>query len=564
MGRRNRKEGLQSSETSRVEVVIYTQEDEVLFTAQGDDRIFRGNTSRVLRFVGDSSRDPGVVDEGVISVSTHHVMGSAAPDWIVVLKSNLDVNEFETLVADDSWIDIMFTRFDITYHAVRGLVRSIEVGTTVIEGTTTVTYTLTGRGFGNIFEMEVPYFNVYASQDAAAASLSIPEQAFKERGSGIRDVPQTVEAYLRTFFEYLAKTQYGTWKLPTDMPSGGGGFFVNEFKFDSSNFIPVPFRHPLDPHHMTTEGGNLWSLASEWSDPGFCELFTDLIPNVDGPNVAVMGTQLSKPSTTRMGVILRTRPFPTGSIPGLPIDESPWFQLPIYYITPEEISSSRVVRSNAERLNTFAIVPKFSVEDLGQHQNVIAPAMNLDSVSRHGVRKIDISSNYVVDQGDLLEMVSLQRNLMVDWHCLDAYFYSGSISLGYGRPDIRIGTRLRIESPFGLSQDMTYYIEGVSHQWSFGPGIRTSLTVTRGWRGTERSLGNAVSREASYYQVINFNLTQAPARATVRNPANEVTAATPTPPATEGGDESARATPDSDLTPFSDRSLISSEEGPVP
>jgi len=109
---------------------------------------------------------------------------------------------------------------------------------------------------------------------------------------------------------------------------------------------------------------------------------------------------------------------------------------------------------------------------------------------------------------DYTKMVRDMRYLLRDWYCMNPYFYSGSIELAHGRPDIKIGCRVRIPGA-ALSNNQeqpteTYYVETVNHVWQFGSGMRTILGVTRGWLGTDGSYMAALSTIADRYQLADL------------------------------------------------------------
>jgi hypothetical protein len=136
--------------------------------------------------------------------------------------------------------------------------------------------------------------------------------------------------------------------------------------------------------------------------------------------------------------------------------------------------------------------------------NTLVPLTDLIDIRRHGIRRFDMQTNQTPDLSqqviDVIEMSKQQRYLLRDWYCLNPYFLSGTINLGVGRPDIKIGTKARI---LGVAEDdsdnETYYIESVSHNWSFGVGTRTMLGVTRGWIGTDNTYQEALEKAISNY-----------------------------------------------------------------
>jgi hypothetical protein len=73
------------------------------------------------------------------------------------------------------------------------------------------------------------------------------------------------------------------------------------------------------------------------------------------------------------------------------------------------------------------------------------------------------------------------RRVLARWALLQDHWYqhnleyvSGNIEMR-GAPEIRAGYRLDLPD-----RNMSFYIEGVSHQWSYGQPMTTTLQVTRG------------------------------------------------------------------------------------
>ena len=91
----------------------------------------------------------------------------------------------------------------------------------------------------------------------------------------------------------------------------------------------------------------------------------------------------------------------------------------------------------------------------------------------------------------LLTLTINQRRNVRDWYAINPYLYDGTIALAFGRPDAKVGMRLRIPAS---SEDRTetYYIENVSNSWRLGPGLKTTFGVTRGWIGTDATYVQAI------------------------------------------------------------------------
>jgi hypothetical protein len=88
--------------------------------------------------------------------------------------------------------------------------------------------------------------------------------------------------------------------------------------------------------------------------------------------------------------------------------------------------------------------------------------------------------------------------LITSWYGLNHEWLNGSVNLSFLLGEARAGHRLLIQGDAPEDQTQAY-IEGVSHSWKFPTGATTSLSVTRGFIGTDVQLIEAVaSKEAKF------------------------------------------------------------------
>jgi hypothetical protein len=205
-----------------------------------------------------------------------------------------------------------------------------------------------------------------------------------------------------------------------------------------------------------------------------------------------------------MTVVYRDKPFPIVDPLNIWTGDkgysSPWFSLPLYVIPRQMVRNFDVGKGGAERFNAFFITSPLHQEALGINCiDIITPLWDKNDIFRHGLRKFDISSKYAAADAELLNMVEEQQIAIRDWYAINPYLFNGSLELGVGIPDIRVGMRARIPGERSEEHDETYYVESVSQNWTFGPGLKTTLGVTRGWKGTDRSLLDALEKIALRY-----------------------------------------------------------------
>ncbi len=506
---RGRQPGYQGSETSSGELTVYPS---------GQDPIIK-RPQKAIAFTGQYITDEA---PSLVSLSTSKKMNGGG-GWSATIKDGRPFardTDLRDIIVDDDWADIVFKRHNRPFHVMRGLVTSIERERSVSgTGATAVTYTLTGRDFGWIWEKTPLWFNKFLSPGVALENVvgATAMQVFNSINIG-GTVSETIEAFLFGFLESLGEVGRANWKMPRGMPNieDNSTFIENVIK-EFSGFTNDPPRLSINPNFMDPNGAGAWAMAQEWSDPAFCELWYD-IATINPAFVNAAGTvesfselpaiiaQLADAQLpideSKMALFLRDRPFPTVA-EGL---NSAWFSLPTIELEREDVVNDVTVRGGLERFNAFMLSSQLSQELLKNSAvEITAPLWDADDMLIHGFRRYDIMSRYRANLAEtgtadtsLLTLTKNQRLKIRDWYALNPYFYSGTLSLGHGRPDARVGMKARIAHP-SPERVETYYIEEVNNAWTFGVGIRTNLGVTRGWRGTDKTLMDALRLMESRY-----------------------------------------------------------------
>lgn len=497
-----RKPGFQFAETSGARVVFYHHNDEPGFVGGIEKREFVG------RYAGaDAQRSE------LVRVRTSKSIGGGAGRFEIVLKLSPDFT-YERFIADDDWVDIILYVNDRSYHVMRGLVdRVLRPRSTNATGATTVEYTVVGRDFTKIWEDTEIWFNRFSGEDVmgtASMELSLANSTYFNAGVGQNPkpagVPRTVEVFLYGFLQRLSSFGRANWELPAQLPvNADQNAFIDTVTFNTEGFSNEPSRLAFRPwfHPAGFQGERLWELATAWSDPQFCELFTDLWPTGEqqpGPGQE-SGEYLNENDMT---VVLRDRPYPTET-PGAEgpqtFESGPWWKLPLHELAPQEVRMDNMGRGGQERRNCFLFSPTSTPELAGNLVQLAAPLWSPTSIRRHGQRIMEVTSKYVADVADVVTMAESQRERIRDWFCLSHLFLSGNAELPNGRPDIKVGSRVRRLGEAGEQDDETFYCEGVSHHWQLLQGVHTSLVLTRGFRGADIDLVSALRSEKGNYKV---------------------------------------------------------------
>jgi hypothetical protein len=489
--------GFQGSETSGAEVTLYTQGGDPILLVPGD---------RTIEVSGRKATDEA---PSLVGVQTNKVLGPAAGNFVISALAGSAEDLFDAII-DDDWVDIVLTRHGRRWHVMRGLVDEVRRQKVVTgTGATLVAYTIAGRDFGKIWEVTPVWFSMFLKENLSG---HVAQKAFTGTfvdflASNVIGDEAThlspaaaVRGYLFGFLEELEGMGRANWNPPPSMPNITDGSFIKSLYLNLAGFSNLPERKAIDPN-FAMASGTLWDLAKEWSDPLFTELYVDLLAS--GSQV-LQGVEVPVDETI-MTVVYRDRPFPVVAEEweGDKGEGSAWFSLPLFIIPREAIVTDDVGRSGLERYNAFFVASVLHQEDIGQAAlELIPPLWERDEILRHGLRRFDIQSKYAAPDASLINITKAQRAIVRDWYCLNPYFFNGTLDLAIGMPDIRVGVRARVPGTGSEDQDETYYVEGVRHNWRFGQGLKTSLDVTRGWRGTDASLVEALEKLAGRYEVV--------------------------------------------------------------
>jgi len=498
VGKVEARPGFQGSETTTAICTIYQHgDDPIILTGEGE-----GST----KFSGKKSTDPV---PSIMSVQTQKAMGVASGNFVITLKPSKAAESLFDSIVDDDWVDISFGRHGNSWHVLRGLIDEIRVSKAVGgTGATTEVFTITGRDFGRIWEGTPVWYNPYASHEF------VEEKTMRNTFNGLLQIakdPGTVAmAFLKDFLEAIQDEKGANWNPPNGMPGISGESIRESIEYSKQYYQDLPHRINFNLNSALPQG-MLWDLAKQYSDPMYTELYVDVLPGGDPFSPRIAAGDPLDPSETKMTAVIRDKPFP---IVYTELDGyyATWDKLPLIEVQRQEISTANLGRSGLERFNIFFVAGLLTQEEFPEHAiTMLQPLYDGDSIRRHGMRRMDIQLGVRTNPAyslDYTTMVKHMRYLLRDWYCLNPYLYSGTIELAHGRPDIKIGCRVRIPgAALANNQEQpseTYYVETVDNIWQFGSGARTILGVTRGWLGTDNSYLDALSTVAGRYQLADI------------------------------------------------------------
>lgn len=473
--------GFQTSDTTGAEFRIYQNGKDPIVT----------KAPALLEFNGRFNAEGA--NPSIVGLSTSKKLGEAAGTFSVDVKVPLSferrVGRLFDLIVDDAWCDVVVTKHAKKFHLMRGLIGNVSCQQSASPGASSRTFTISGSDHGAVLASTPIWYNTFAAETPREFSLRV-----FSRPDGAGDVPSNVvRDIIYGFMSVYGSDKRVNWLLPASMPNRGESF-AETFIYDARGFSNDIERGAVNLQLMQANGMPLWAFAKEWSDPAFCELYCDLLPKDDSGSFEP-GKSYDV-DTTQMGIIFRDRPFPTIANGR----QSAWYQLPMVEISPEDVQSSNLGRGGMERFNTFRVSPQLLM-GTKSGLDLTGPLWDTADIEQHGMRQFNVESRYVAAPNDLFTMAESLRTAARDWHCLNPYFFNGSITLGNMHPNIRVGTRLRI---LGETEDTptTFYVEQVSHRVNPSGKASSTLGVTRGWTGTDSSYFDALTTMALRYSTL--------------------------------------------------------------
>jgi len=486
---------------------------------------FLSFTTRVKATIYRHTKDPiqltanvegtALKSEGcVVAATMGKSLGSASAQWSLTVKSALNL---EDEVTNGDWVIFWWERNGVRIHGTLGSIDSIRRTTTVVEGATVKTWSLAGRDFGKLFETTAIWFNEWASIQS-----NVGGRIFGKRMNYVPGgTPDAVCANLIDAFLGSSSILGGTWKLPKGL-SYLGTKFTDALSIQISSSLSVtPQRKLLSDLILTgtafISGGvgkkfspplrgamfnelnlfqpaddtKLFDMLTEWSNPLLNELYFD----VDVEN--------SEPDLPTPSMILRERPFVTilssAKASGL---ESPFFQLPTCRLRRRHFVADDLGSTDLERVNLFMLYADGMGLSQYDHYALYPPSIANEDIRRYGLRKMEKMTRFVGQTGSEIEWaeeMNAWHSLLVHWYGLNHVWLSGSMSTPFVYPEARPGYRLHVQGD--AEEDILQgYIENVSHSWSFPKQGTTSLGITRGFRGDDDKLVQAVATRASMYR----------------------------------------------------------------
>lgn len=493
-----------------------------LYARNSDTLVFEGDS---LLLNGRNALDTSPT---VVSAQIQHSMGQPSAFQLTVKmppgQSVID------LCTDDDWIDIEIGDEANYWHVLRGLVDEVRESISVAgAGVTVRNCLITGQSFQKIWAQTPMWFSSLFSEQLSLSSNAGSTQDLALTGIG-RSVPGTIASFLYTYTNRVAQQGRSSISVPPAMPNAYGTF-AQSWRQDATDFDDSDAPRQNILVNSFSPAQTVWDVATQWSDPFFCEMFTAQLPSVSArpaqwtsegdaypqqvagqSSVAALGGSYERVFDglsilqSSMTLVTRNKPFinidpENSSELGF---ESPWFSLPTLTVLPQDVYSIDIGKTGFERVNAFFTSSQvISAIGAPTVDAKMIPSWSIPDMRVHGMRCMDVVSNYIwrsVPGAPALDDTSnaIRLRARVRDYCMaNGIYLNGSIGFSRSYPQAQVGTRLFIRGN-RQEDNLTGYIETVTHSFS-AMGWKTGLGITRGYRGTDKSHLKDLQRIFSTY-----------------------------------------------------------------
>lgn len=467
--------------TSRCEVRIYHYKNQVL----GDGENFDDSKLLDCEVIDINS-----ADNCIMSFTYERALANASGMFSLTLAPN---KNWLNVARPGDWITISLSQsgsFDKEVRCLGNIDRVAQTEVVQPDGARVVTYTISGRDYGKVFEKYNVYFNTYDPKGSAQRFFLGEKGVFKIVGQSDEIITQLVQVFLGGKFENTngAQKQLDAFRIPKQLAQDFGGSDSVKFgdilqlKLDS-----IPGYRGIIGEYI--QEGQLWQLMLMYGNNLMNELFVEHTKVVKGTTATIL------PCLT-----LRLFPFTDRdfTVPEPFTSAARKFQdLDTVIITGEDIFSSDIGVADHDRINFSLIYGDVSSARgadptiaLLVNGNPSFPYINAASIRRHGLSSYIHGSSFTGSGNN-----NISAEVLRGWNILNKHWFlentnleSGTIRI-LGNADIRTGKRLYIKDA-KMNSDKEFYIEGVTDDWSYPGQWNQTLQVTRGrnFNGTQSAL----------------------------------------------------------------------------
>lgn len=452
----------------------------------------------------------------IIGVQTQKTLGGASGSFSITVKKpeSFGSRPLTSLWTEPEnvWVLIQFVTDGVVHDSMLGLIDSVNDDMVRSGGgMRSETFTITGRDFGKVFETTEIFIDQFLGgllRSMRAMSTVV--------NTGLIGTPAYFVQLLYDLWVGNSGVNEKQWLLPPSLVKkySTGDSFYSMVHLAVNKMTPERDGIALQKSLISPDqnGTKLWDMMQAVSNGVLNEMFVDMCPSGDGDGRMVPA------------LVFRERPFPSyayasgaavssalagtafGGLSSV-LTSTLWNSLPEEVLDAGDVMSRSLAKGGAaQRFNfwvmrpsiatTFGLTtaltkPKEGVK-YGFPGNI--PIVNYDSVRRHGLRRWEQATDYVpfytstpqADQAPEIKEKSPDEWLRLaadwtarvhDWYCIAPRELSGTITTTRLLPRVRIGTRVKEHRPDGAYH---YYVEAVSHSWTYPNAGQTTISVTRG------------------------------------------------------------------------------------
>ncbi len=429
----------------------------------------------------------------IVGVSTNKSFGAASGSWTVIIKKppGLGASSWAKLFAEPegAWVRINYILDGQSYPIVWGMIDSIsESVVRSDQGARVETYTVTGRDFGKALEDTKTIVNLFAVSNLDMFRGLLSAYNLKPPiGSPDLVVRSVIDLWLGN--NGLASQQY---RLPSSMVEVAGEVSLYEMmNFETIQKMDAGHGETLDMTVLNPDqqsGQALWDVLQQYCNGLINEMWVDLAPTRNARPSIGRRTSFG-PEEWLPSFFLRERRFRTQG------DTALWDNTRLHDLALGDVRSRQLAKGGAANRYNYWVLHGGVLGDQYRAQALThslgvepfkpgaIPIINLESMQIHGIRPYVATTNFLPffkggeEKQGFVKLAANWLKRVHDWYGVAPWQLSGTITLSRMHPEIRIGTRVREHRADG---PVTYYVEGVDHQWNYPGAGSTTLTVTHG------------------------------------------------------------------------------------
>jgi hypothetical protein len=435
----------------------------------------------------------GGSDSEVIQITTQKDLENPAGSFSITFVPRLDKDGkswFDKLDAFD-YVEIEFFGIGDTENVtvMRGLIDVVNKSESWEGGVPQRQITVSGRDLGSIFTDHQIYFMPELSQIKAAEAMNIGVILWK----GIQNFEVCVNC-AEAFMTILGRVQEGL-----DLTFGGGQIVLQSGIGPLFNYkAATTFKNDLTSYnHLMSYQGDFWNALAYFQDKPFHEMF--LYDHKLGSRIILRPSRLKDVighyhvSVTENDDDEEMYPpdFTFSDLDLVSINVSKKHaEIYNYYLTFPSCMGLQKVDMRGIFLDSFGGDPSATINPFFQNDKTL-PAF----IGKYGFRKLEASTVFIKDDikltepgqqntrgqnfGGLVKKSFIERGIernkmLVAWFLHNEYLFDGSIDIP-GTNKAIIGTYVK-----NTSDNMEYYVEGVTHTFVRFQSFRTTLRVSRG------------------------------------------------------------------------------------